>query len=174
MSGPRLGGGIERISERRRRAAVAVILLALTCRCDSTRNAREAPPRSAEEAALSVFDLARATDPEPADLQRVMDASLIEADRSSALEALAALSSASGPRVVAAIPLVGVGRTAVDVAADLPGGGSARYAFQVEAGPDDGWRIVSIHAPGIDWPSRSRTGSGLSVSSPAGETPRSR
>jgi len=174
MSGTRLGGRIGRGSERRGRAAIAGILLALACRCEPTRNAREDPPRSPEEAALSVFDLAREADLRPADLQRVMDGSLIEADLPSALEAVAALSDASEPRVLAAIPLLGVGRTAVDVAADLRGGGSARYSFQVEADPDGVWRIVSIHAPGIDWPSRSGAGSGLSVSSPAGETPRSR
>lgn len=173
MSDPRLGGRTDRGSERRR-AAIAAILLALTCRCDWMRPARDAPPRSPEEAALRVFDLARATDPGLADLKRVMNGKLIEDDRSSAFEAVAALRDASGPRVLAAIPLVGVGRTAIDVTADLPGGGSARCSFQAEVDPDGGWRIVSIHAPGVDWPGHSKAGSGLSVSSPAGETPRSR
>ena len=168
MSASRFAGG----RSEHGRAAIAAILLAVACRCDSGRPSREAVPRSPEEAALRLFELARAPDPDVADLKLVMSASLIDDDRASAFEALAALGNASRPRVLAKIPLSGVDRTALDLDADLPGGGSARYSFQAEADPDGGWRIVSILAPGIDWPSRSAKGSGLSVSSPAGETSR--
>jgi hypothetical protein len=170
MSATRFGGG----GPWRGRTAIAAILLAVACRCESDRHGREAVPRSPEEAALRVFELARAPDPDLADLKLVMSASLIDEDRAAAFEALAALGNASRPEVLAKVPLTGVDRTALDLGADLPGGGSARYSFQAEADPEGGWRIVSILAPGIDWPPRSRKGSGLSVSSPGGETSRSR
>ncbi len=100
----------------------------------------------------------------------MLDEERVDADRAAAFEAVESLRAASGPRVVSVVPLPGLDTTAVDVSADLEGGGTARYSFQVVERPDASWRIVSIHAPGVEWPTRSGSGSGLSVSSPAGES----
>jgi len=173
MMAPGPGRRDERADGARRvSAAIATIFVAVMCRCLTTPPDAGAPPRSPEEAALRVFDLALIVEPEPGALARVIDGELIDNDRASALEAIASLGNASTPRVVSAVPLVGVDRTAIDVIAELPGGGSAHYSFQAEVRPDGDWRIVSIHGPGTDWPSRTESGTGLSVSAPAGESPR--
>jgi hypothetical protein len=160
MIAPRLAG-----------VALGVALLSLRC---GPAGDDLAPPRSPGEAALRSFALAHATDLDLEAVQAVLDDSAVESDRTAAFEAIEALGQAHDPRVDAVVPLPGLDRSAVDVTADLKGGGSAQYSFQVAERSDASWRIVAINAPGVEWPRPSGKGAGLSVSAPAGELLRSR
>ena len=153
-------------------AGLALGLASLVLRCAPVQDPL-APALTPAEAALRLFELSQLSGTSELELEVlavVLDEERVDADRAAAFEAVESLRAASGPRVDSVVPLPGLDTTAVDVSADLEGGGTARYSFQVVERPDASWRIVSIHAPGVEWPTRSRSGSGLSVSSPAGES----
>ena len=125
------------------------------------------PPGNPRSAALRLFELAREEEPPEEALRQVIDGVRLDEDRVSILEAVASLSEASAPRVLRETALPALRRTAIDVAATLPGGGSASYSFQAEEQLDGTWRVVSFQGPGVDWPRRPvRSDPGLTISAP--------
>jgi hypothetical protein len=152
---------------------LAIALALSTCGCRETLEVAPAgPPRSADEAVLRLFALSTSADPEPAALAELLDPSVVDENRAAALDAVASLAEASRPTILAQRFLEVLDRAVVDVEAELAGGGSVRFSFQARQVEDGSWRVVSIEAPGIEWPGRMRKGSGLTVSAPAGESAR--
>lgn len=151
----------------------AIVAALLSCRCgEPVEIAPAGPPRSAGEASLRLFALSPSIDPDSRKLAELLDEAGVEENRAAALDAVASLRSASRPSILAEHFLDVLDRTVVDVEAELPGGGTARYSFQARQIADGSWRVVSIEAPGVEWPGRGRKGSGLTVSAPAGESTR--
>jgi len=151
----------------------AIIAAVLSCRCgEPVEIAPAGPPRSAGEATLRLFALSPTIDPDSRELAELLDESSVEQDRAAALDAVTSLRDASRPSILSEGFLDVLDRAVVDVEAELPGGGTARYSFQVHQIADGSWRVVSIAAPGVEWPGRGRNGSGLTVSAPAGESAR--
>jgi hypothetical protein len=151
----------------------AIIAAMLSCRCgEPVEIAPAGPPRSAGEASLRLFALSPSIDPELRELAELLDESSVEEDRAAALDAVASLRNASRPSILAEGFLDVLDRAVVDIEAELPGGGTARFSFQARQLADGSWRVVSIEAPGVEWPGRGRKGSGLTVSAPAEESTR--
>ncbi len=125
-------------------------------------------PRDAREAAIELFALARLPDPSPSDVALVLDPDRAAGDPAGCRAALAALASVSSTAVAGIEPLVGMGKTAVDVDASLPGGGVARFAVQAAPRPDGTWRVVSFEGAGAAWPpARAPRDEGLTTSAPS-------
>jgi hypothetical protein len=87
-------------------------------------------------------------------------------DRSKAAlgDALAALAEIGDVRVLERSDLPPGDRIAIDLEADLPGGGIARLAAECRRGPDGLWRLACLGGPGVEWPRRSPIGEGVSIS----------
>jgi hypothetical protein len=150
-----------------------IVAAVLSCRCgEPVKIAPAGPPRSAGEAVLRLFTLSPSVDPDPDALAELLDESSIGQDRAAALDAVASLREVSRPSILAETFLDVLDRAVIDVEAELPGGGTARFSFQAREIEDGSWRVVSIEAPGVEWPGRKRKGSGLTVSAPVGESPR--
>jgi len=151
----------------------AIIAAILSCRCgEPVEIAPAGPPRSGGEAALRLFALSPSIDPDSRELAELLDESIVEQDRAAALDAVSSLRNASRPSILTEGFLDVLDRAVVDVEAELPGGGTARFSFQALQIADGSWRVVSIEAPGVAWPGRGRKGTGLTVSAPAGESAR--
>ena len=117
---------------------------------------------TAPEAALAFVAAASGTDPR--DLLRHVDADALQRDGAGLLHAAAALAGWAAPRVVEE-SVLDEERTAVDVEADLPGGGLVRGSFVVFRGSDGRFRVAAVFAPGVEWPRREPPPQeGLSVS----------
>jgi len=151
----------------------AIVSAVMSFRCGEPMEIVPAgPPRSAGEASLRLFALSPSVDADSGELTELLDESSVERDRAAALDAVASLRDASRPSILAEGLLDVLDRAVVDVEAELPGGGTARFSFQARQMADGSWRVVSIEAPGVEWPDRGRKGSGLTVSAPAGESDR--
>ncbi len=88
-------------------------------------------------------------------------------DRPALAAALSALAVAESARVVKAEALEVAGKTAVDVEARLPGGGTVTFSVQAVRRPDGTWRVVWIGTPSGSWPARRAVpGEGLTSSAP--------
>jgi len=127
--------------------AFATLALAWGC-------ADETPPDPLTESVIELFALAHDGEPDAARVERLFDVRADERWRATLYDALSQLARVSTPQVVGVEPLEDVGRTAVDVTAGLPGGGEARFALQLEAREDGGWRVVTFDGPGVSWPPR--------------------
>ena len=116
--------------------------------------------------ALELFEIAREEDPAPERLDALFELGHDDRLRAELGDALELLAVAVDPQIVRVEPMAGPGKTAVDLVAGLPGGGSADYSVQF-AEREGVWKIVWFDGPGVDWPTRSRgRDEGLS-SSPA-------
>ncbi|MBZ5637690.1 MAG: hypothetical protein LAO51_02920 [Acidobacteriia bacterium] len=81
--------------------------------------------------------------------------------------ALRALAVAESPRAVAVEPLSVAERTAVDLEAQLAGGGTLRCSVQAVRVSDGTWRVEWFETPTGAWPPhRTGPGDGLTSSSP--------
>jgi hypothetical protein len=143
--------------------AVGALVLALAgCRGPS-------PPEepTPAQAALRLFDLATVDEPTGEQLSSCFESVPQESERAALLDALAALTSAAAPRVERIEALDGLGLAVVDVTAELPGAGTARYSVQVAVGADGSWKVRWFGGPGTEWPRRRRPrGEGLTTSPP--------
>lgn len=119
---------------------------------------------TAPEAALAFVAAAGAADPRL--LLRLADADAARRDGIGMRDAAAALAGWAAPRVVEE-SVLDEERSAVDVEADLPGGGLVRGSFVVIRGSDGRFRVAEVFAPGVEWPRREPPSQeGLSVSPP--------
>ncbi len=134
----------------------ALCLAAVAVGCRGERPTEPAlPPADATTAALAVFELARVDDPDRDTVTLVFDAARLTESMAGVLDAIAPLAETSRPRVIAELAMPEVQRVAVDIEADLPGGGNAIFGVQSERRPDGTWRVVSVLGPGVEWPIRS-------------------
>ena len=124
------------------------------------------PPGDPKTAALAVFDLARADDPDREAVIAVFEAARLTESMAAVLDAIAPLAETSEPRVIAEVAMPEVDRVAVDIEADLRGGGSAIFGVQSRRQGDGTWRVVSVLGPGVEWPARSADRNGGTTTSP--------
>ncbi len=109
------------------------------------------PPRSPQEAVEAVWATAALGDPAPETLRAVFVEAPLATQTPRLLDLLDTLRGLT-PTVVRVEPLPGLGRTALDLRADLPAGGMAALSIQVEECPDGTWRVAWLAAPGGSWP----------------------
>ena len=86
------------------------------------------------------------------DLRALLDPGLATRDPGALAAALLPLRGAGSPRVVSTEALSGNGVTAVDFAADLPGGGTILGSVHARRLDDGTFRILWIATPGGSWP----------------------
>jgi len=107
------------------------------------------PLTEPDGAVLRLFELAGESPRELEALFGPLDDARVLAALGDALDELA---RAGRPEIVAVEPLDVARKTAVDVVAQLPGGGQAGYTVQLEMGPDGRYRVVWLGGPGVEWP----------------------
>jgi hypothetical protein len=138
-------------------AALAAIAVLTAC-------SEPAPPDPARQARCP-FELARLDEPGEDELSACFGPLRDDAARADLLDALAALRPAAKPEVVAEERLDDLALAVIDLAASLPGGGSARYSVHLERDDEDRWIIGWFRGPGVEWPRQRRPGGeGLSSS----------
>ncbi len=116
---------------------------------------------------MKVVALARAGDATPEELALVLAVGPEGPDRPALAAALRSLAAAEFARVVAVEPLEVAGKTAVDLEARLPGGGTSGSSLQAVLLPDGTWRVVWLETPSGAWPARrAGPGEGLTSSAP--------
>jgi len=116
---------------------------------------------------MQLVALARPEGPISGEISLVLAAMREDFDRPALAAALKALVPAESARVVAVEPLEVAGKTAVDIEARLPGGGTALCSAQAARGPDGTWRVVWFETPSGSWPARRPgPGEGLTSSAP--------
>jgi hypothetical protein len=145
--------------------ALAAVVLALIA-CSGPEPPREPTPA---QVALGLFELAATDDRTDEQLAATIEIVPRDASRVALLEALDALGPVSAPEVERVEPLADLGLTVVDLRAELPGAGSARYSVQVAVAEDGAWKVRWFGGPGVEWPRHRRPrGEGLSSSPPPG------
>jgi hypothetical protein len=146
---------------------VAFSILASACGFHGEREHAAGPPRSPEAAAVELFALARLPVPPKDSESGLLAAGPKDMERPALAAALRALAPAQSPRVIAVAPLDVAERTAVDLEARLPGGGTLRCSVQVLRLADGTWRVAWFETPSGSWPRhRAGPGDGLTSSSP--------
>jgi hypothetical protein len=111
--------------------------------------------------------MARPEGPTTDEASGVLAAGPGELDRPALAAALRSLTPADSAKVVAVEPMPVAGRTAVDLEARLPGGGTARCSVQTVRRPDGTWRVAWFETPSGSWPARrAGPGEGLGSSAP--------
>jgi hypothetical protein len=140
-----------------------VVLVAVAAACAEPDRA----PASPDEAALELFRLAGQDGPDPDRVDRLFGPPVDARRRAALHDALERLREASEPVVQQTLALEEGGRRViVDLAARLPGDGSARFSVVVERVAAD-WRVTWFQGPGVGWPpGPQRRDAGLSTSPP--------
>lgn len=152
----------------RRHGLVALTLLML-----GVLGCGDAPTEAPDDAsptalALQLFELAQAPEPAIEAVRELFSSDLVDDDgyrRAALLDAIRRLQLAQPPRVLTTQELAGLDRVAVDLQADLPEDGYARYSVQLDtsgARPTIAW----FSGPDVEWPEKTRRGSGLTTSAP--------
>lgn len=122
--------------------------------CTDERNAPAYPPGSPEATAVALFDVADDHLGPPADedaIARVL-APDEDGDTAAMLDALATLRGMSRVRVVGVAEITVGSRWALDLEAEVPGGGLAEFAVDVIAGEDGAPRVRWFAGPHDVWP----------------------
>lgn len=126
-----------------------------------------APAAGPADVALELFELAALDEPTVEQLDRRFGTSMDDQLRAALYDSIAALRPAQEPEVTRVTELDGLGRSAVDLSAGLPGGGRARYQLQLVGPLDGSWRVLWFQGPGVEWPPPRRPdGEGLTTSPP--------
>jgi hypothetical protein len=116
-----------------------------------------------------LFELTTHDEPTDEQLAATLESVPRDAARVAFLEALDALGPIAAPKVERIEPLADLGLTVVDLRAELPGAGSARYSVQVAVTQNGSWRVRWFGGPGVEWPRHRRPrGEALSTSPPPG------
>lgn len=141
-----------------------VLLAVAACREPGASRAKDP-----QHAALALFELAGLPhEPDDSQLDRLLTSRPDASRRAALRDALALLGRAAPAEVVGAAPLPDPDRAVVDVAAALPGGGTAYYSVQCRRADDGSWRVAGFHGPGVEWPRPGASkGDGLSSLPPA-------
>lgn len=156
-----------RDSLKRSRAAVLLSLAIAAVFGGACREAPEPLPTGPAGAALRMFEMAAGGEPTRDQLDTLFDPEMSDRDRAGLLDALIVVGTTPDPRVGSALALEGLGRSVVELTADLPGGGQAVYAVHVEPQGDDDWRVRWFGGPGVQWPAAARRrDEGLTTSAP--------
>ena len=113
---------------------------------------------------MELFALARLPAPPRDGVSDVLAARPEGMERPALAAALRALAPAESPRAIAVEPLAVAERTAVDIEARLPGGGTLRCSAQTVRLPDGTWRVAWFETPSGSWP-RHRVGPGEGLTS---------
>ncbi|MCP3982576.1 MAG: hypothetical protein GY716_25070 [bacterium] len=130
----------------RTRLIPAAVLLVLGLSCSPNPG-----PATPENAALDLFDLAAQQMPADDDVGRRFGLDPDDPRRAALLDALETVADVRSPRVLAVQEIEEGTRFAVDVTAELTGGGSAVYSVQLER--VDGEFVVHwFGGPGASWP----------------------
>jgi hypothetical protein len=139
----------------------------LPCLLAVCLGACSAPEPGPVEAAREMFRLARERPPAAERVDALFGSETRGARRAALLDALEHLAGLSEPQLSGVETMSDLRRTAVDLYAELPGGGIARFSVQLEAIGDEGWRVRWFRGPGVEWPpARPRRDEGLSSSAP--------
>lgn len=104
--------------------------------------------------ALELFEIGRGRSVDRGAAARLFGALPGGSEQAALLDALERLGRAVEPRPVAVEPLAGLGRTAIELEAELPGGGMARYEVQIESTADGTLLVHSFRGPDVEWPLR--------------------
>ena len=160
MSGIRCG------SSRRARPYWSASLLVVVVALASCGWGEKHDPGSV---AMRLFELALIDEPTDEQLLRAFDPLPPAEERAALLDALSTLVDATSVRIVDVDQPAGPDDAFADLAALLPGGGSAHFTVRLRKrseGPDP-WRVTWFQGPGVEWPAAgSGRGSGLSTSAP--------
>lgn len=139
-----------------------VLLGTLAC-CGRTE------PQDPGVAAMRLLELAQVDEPTDDQLRRAFHPVPSDAQRAALLDALSALADVASLRVVDVVRLADPDDAFADLAALLPGGGSAHFTVRLRKRMEepDPWRITWFQGPGVEWPAAgSGRGDGLSTSAP--------
>lgn len=124
----------------------------------------EAPPRTAAEQTLWLFEIADQGQLAPEQMAELFEIPEDEKRRALLFDAVEQLAANGTPRIVAEVELPELQRIAIDLARE-DGEAVALYSVQlnsVSTPPKISW----FSGPGVEWPERSRRGDGLSSSAP--------
>jgi len=131
------------------------------------REAPEPVPEGAAGAALQMFEMAASGEPPQDRLDSLFDPEMGDRNRAALLDALIIVGTTPQAKVESVESLEGLGRSVVELTADLPGGGQAGYAVHVEPLASGSWRVRWFRGPGVEWPaSGRRQNEGLTTSAP--------
>lgn len=151
-----------RFREGARTAAAASALLAAAALVACSGGGLPEP----EKTALRLFELAGQEEPAAEELAACFGPLPGESERAALLDALESLGPASAPRVIAKEELDDLGIVVIDLAATLPGEGTAQYSVHLEGDEEGAWVIRWFRGPGVEWPHLGRPGGPGLTSSP--------
>ncbi len=153
-------------SSRRSRPYWSAGLLAVVVALASCGRAEDHGPGAV---ATRLFELALIDEPTDEQLRRAFDPLPPAEQRAALLDALSMLANVASLRVVDVDRPAGPDDAFADLAAVLPGGGSAHFTVRLTKraeGPDP-WRVTWFQGPGVEWPAAGAgRGNGLSTSAP--------
>ena len=117
--------------------------------------------------AMRLFELALIDEPTDDQLRRAFDPLPPTEQRAALLDALSTLAHVASLRIVDVDQPADPDDAFADLAALLPGGGSARFTVRLRKCMEepDPWRVTWFQGPGVEWPATgSGRGNGLSTS----------
>ncbi len=153
-------------SSRRSRSYWSTGLLVVVVALASCGRGEDSDPGAV---AMRLFELALIDEPTDEQLRRAVDPLPPAEQRAALLDALSTLADVASLRIVDVDQPAGPDDAFADLAALLPGGGSAHFTVRLRKrteGPDP-WRVTWFQGPGVEWRAAgSGGGSGLSTSAP--------
>lgn len=148
------------------RLAAALLMGVVVVAGASCRPRETDRTEGATASALRLFEIAR-HEPSESEIAALFELEETPGGRARLLDAVAALRTVLQPHAIATTPMEDGTRTVVDVAAALPGGGSATYVVALKHTDGGSWRVSAFWGPGVGWPERTApSAEGLSVSPP--------
>jgi len=146
-------------------------LLVVLAACGGESDDPTGPPGPGEVAA-SLLEVTSLDDPPGEKLAVLFEPDSLVGERTALLEALSGLPASLDPEIKA-VERPGTGDTAfVDLAAELPGGGSARVTVRLSAHETGAWKVTWFQGSDVEWPPpRTRRGESLTTSSHPGMGP---
>ena len=161
------------VTRERALRAVTLLLMALFVHCSgppdqATLPEVELPARSAQEAAVALFQFASNLEQESTVPDQLVRADLLDQHRTSFLDGLDPLAGVPVPEIVGVEPFPDGQVVAIDAVFRLPGERLESWSVQVERQPDESWQVVWVQGPDVGWPPRKKgRDQGLSSSPPA-------
>jgi hypothetical protein len=149
----------------RRSGGIPTLLIAL-CLTTGCATERETPVTGPGASALELFEVAGLPERSPERLEALFELGQDDRRRAELGDALDRVAQARRPQIILVETMAESGKTAIDLTAELEGGGFAEFSVQLQ-GAGEEWKIVWFQGPGIDWPRQRRPrGDGLTTSTP--------